>query len=47
MIVSIGGVLALSAWCFARVFRSKGTRGESAIELITPDMEEYDANRDQ
>lgn len=47
MIISIGGVLTLVTWCFIRVFSSSAKKEESVIELITPDMETYQAEDDE
>ncbi|MEG0025122.1 MAG: hypothetical protein RR553_05755 [Akkermansia sp.] len=41
MVISIGGVLIISTWCFYKIFASSPKKEEvHGIDLITPDMDD-------
>lgn len=48
MIISIGGVVSLTTWCFIKIFSSPDKVEEvHGIELITPDMADDDEASDE
>lgn len=48
MVVSIGGVISITTWCFIKIFSTPNKEEDlSGIELVTPDMEEDQPTKDE
>ena len=47
MIVSIGGVISITTWCFVKIFSTPDKKEDvHGIELVTPDMADDDTTNE-